>query len=281
MASAFHTVVLVTRAGDPEAARLGGRMAEFFTSHGLSPVLTEHHPEMPGLGGREGGAPDLVLVLGGDGTFISVARRAHALGAPILGLNMGRVGYLAELSAKDWEKALAPVIEGRYRVREAIVLEYVILRGDRDIHRSIAVNDVVVSRGRLARLITLDLKVDGEHLAALRADGLIVSTPGGSTGYSVSAGGPLIHSDLAALVLTPVCPFLSGLKPLVVPDACRIEVEVREPRGEVYLSEDGQKVLDLACGDTVRIGRSDHDLRVLDLGLASPFDRLRNRGFIA
>ena len=282
MVAAFHSILLVTRSGDREAARLGDEMAGFLSDRGLSPVVAEHHPDMPGLAVEEGGAaPDLVLVLGGDGTFISVARRVHALGSLILGLNMGRVGFLAELSPEDWREALEAALEGRHGVRPASVLEYAIERDGTAIRRSVAVNDVVVSRGRLARLVNLDLAVDGEHVSTLRADGLIVSTPGGSTGYSVSAGGPLIHPDLNGFVLTPVCPFLSGFKPLVIPDTRRIAVTVREPRGEVYLSEDGQQVVDLVCGDTVRMGRSDRDLRVLDLGLSTPFDRLRNRGFIA
>lgn len=282
MAFAFGSILLVTRAGDPEAARLGGEMAEFLSGRGPAPVVAEHHPDMsgPALSGEGGFRPDLVLVLGGDGTFISVARRVHALDSTILGINMGRVGFLAELSSGDWRTALKRVLEGNCRVRKACVLEYSIEHGGTETAPSVAINDVVVSRGRLARLVTLDLRINGEEVSALRADGLIVSTPGGSTGYSVSAGGPVVHPDLSGLVLTPVCPFLSGLKPLVVPDASRIAVIVREPRGEVYLSEDGQKVLDLASGDTVRIGRSGRDLKVLDLGMASPFSRLRNRGFV-
>ena len=285
MASAFASILLVTRADDPAASRLGGEMAEFFQGRGVATAVAEHRPDMPGLGPDSVGGgeapPDLVLVLGGDGTYISVARRAHALGTPILGLNMGRVGFLAELSARDWRGALDRVLDGGYQLRGATVIEYAVERGGEEILRSSAVNDVVVSRGRLARLITLELDVDGDRLTTLRSDGFIVSTPGGSTGYSGSAGGPLIHPDLNGLVLTPVCPFLSGLKPLVVPDSCRIDVKVLEPRGEVYLSEDGQVAHDLVHGDIVRLARSGSDLQVVDLGLASPFDRLRNRGFIA
>jgi NAD+ kinase len=139
---------------------------------------------------------------------------------------------------------------------------------------------VVVSRGRLARLINLDLRVNGEHLTRLRSDGLIVCTPTGSTAYSVSAGGPLMHPGVAGLLLTPVCPFLSGLRPLVVPDDSRIGVSLEEPLGEVFLTEDGQEVLELRGGDAVRLARAETDLVLADPGLASPFDRLKSRGFI-
>jgi NAD+ kinase len=190
------------------------------------------------------------------------------------------IAYGAEMSRERWPEVLERVLAGDFHVRRRLCLEYVIRRKDGGEESGLAVNDIVVSRGVLARLIRLTLSFDGEFVAGMRADGLVVSTPTGATAYGFSAGGPLIHPDLEVLSLTPVCPFLNSIKPLVLPAGGTLSILVEEA-GDVNLSEDGQRAVPLAAGDEVLVRRSAHDLVLADLGETGYFSRLRSKGFVS
>ena len=268
------------RTGDGLALALGREIAAWLAERGALGVLCEHNVS----GGLEACAPpegrpyDTVLVLGGDGTFIGVARACLELGLPLLGLNLGRVGFLAE-SASDWPRRVGALLAGEYRLSHRVCLAYETARADGTICRGVAVNDVVIGRGDMARLIRLGVSRAGEVVGSMRADGLIISTPTGSTAYGNSAGGPLVYPEMQAFCLTPVCPFLNTFSPMVLPCDETIEVAVEEQRGEVRQTIDGQRSFALAQGDVVRVRRSECDLVMAHTGGDSYFAKLASKGF--
>jgi NAD+ kinase len=276
-----RSFLLMLRNGDAQARSLGQDICSWLEARGVRGTLCEHRVG----GGLEACQPpdgrpfDMVLVLGGDGTFIGVARVCLRLGLPVLGLNLGRVGFLAE-GAGTWPQRLEALLAGRYNLSRRICLNYDVLRKGQSACSGVAVNDVVVSRGDMARLIRLCVSRQGERVGSMRADGLIVSTPTGSTAYGYSAGGPLVYPELAAFCLTPVCPFLNTFGPMVLPADEPVSVIVEEPRSEVRMTIDGQRAFPLESGDEVRLTRSPQDLIMAQTaGCSSYFAKLANKGF--
>lgn len=219
---------------------------------------------------------DLVIVLGGDGTLLAVARAIGSRPVPILGVNLGTLGFLAETSQDELFDALEEVLAGRYLVEPRMRLEIEVERDGECIARYLALNDAVLARTALSRMVDLEVLADGAAVATYHADGLIVSTPTGSSAYSLSAGGPLMLPGVEAIVLTPICPHTLAQRPLVVPQACNIEVRHHDPGdGEVQLTVDGQVGTVLEEGDIVRIRRSDHPTHLLVPPGRSRFDVMR------
>lgn len=226
-------------------------------------------------------ALDLALVLGGDGTIISVARRLLDQAVPVAGINFGRVGFLAELTPETWEQALDKVIASGLNIERRMCLHYSLLRGGKTVSQGDVINDVVITRGKTARLVRLDLALDGDQLMQLRSDGLIVSTPTGSTGYACSAGGSLLMPALDAYIVASICPFLNVFSPLVLAGSSVFEVTLPDPGLDLYLTLDGQETVPLETGDILRVeGRSNRFL-FADMGSESYADRLRRAGFIS
>lgn len=219
---------------------------------------------------------DLMIVLGGDGTLLAVARAIGSRPVPILGVNLGTLGFLAETSQDELFDALEEVLSGRYLVEPRMRLEIEIERGGACVGRYLALNDAVLARTALSRMVDLDVRADGAAVATYHADGLIVSTPTGSSAYSLSAGGPLMLPGVEAIVITPICPHTLAQRPLVLPQSCNIEVRHRDLRdGEVQLTVDGQVGSTLSVGDIVRIRRSDHPAHLLVPPGRSRFDVMR------
>lgn len=184
-------ILIITKGGDETAASLGAEMTDFLSSHGVDVLTCEHLPGTCMLGEEAVGEYDLVVVLGGDGTFIGVARQVHFLKAPLVGVNLGQVGFLTQLHRGHWREWLTLVLAEGCNNTRRLMLQYEIFRDGDSIHKGLVVNDLVVSRGELARLIRLSLSYDNIPISTLRSDGLIVSTPTGSSAYGVSAGGHL------------------------------------------------------------------------------------------
>jgi NAD+ kinase len=206
----------------------------------------------------------LVLVLGGDGTLLAVARAIDARDVPILGVNLGTLGYLAEIGRDELFPTLEAVLAGRFIVEERLRFEVEVSRDGEGMGRFIALNDAVVSNTALSRMVHLRTRADGVEVTTYHADGLIIATPTGSTAYSLSAGGPLLMPSVDAIVLTPISPHTLTQRPLVLPGSCSIEVCVEETRGgEVHLTVDGQVGRELQEGDLVRVRRSLHPARLL------------------
>lgn len=285
MSEEKRSFLLMLRSDDTQAKSLGQDIAAWLSGHGAQATLCEHRVG-DGLASCQpprGQAWDMVVVLGGDGTFIGVSRVCLKLGVPVLGLNLGRVGFLAE-GASNWQKRLEALLSGSYSLSRRVCLSYDVLRQGESVCFGVAVNDVVVSRGDMARLIRLSVMrgEEGarERVGAMRADGLIVSTPTGSTAYGYSAGGPLVHPEMQAFCLTPVCPFLNTFGPMVLPADAPLSVLVEERRGEVRMTVDGQRSFALAAGDEVNISRSADDLVIAHTsGCSSYFAKLANKGF--
>jgi NAD+ kinase len=280
MAHQLRKILVVTRPDDAQAAALGVEMVAFLAASGVDAAACEHRPDACGPEVTDADCPDLVVVLGGDGTFIGVARRMLHLGAPFVGVNLGRVGFLAQLHRERWRPWFEGVLAGDMPVARRLALRYDVIRRGRAVRSGVAVNDIVVGRGVLARLVRLGLSYGGMDIATCRADGLIIATPTGSSAYGASAGGPLVHADLFAYCVTAVCPFLSGFKPLVLPAEGECVVRVEDSSTGIALTEDGQVSFALEPGDEVRVGRSPADLLVADMGPGAYFDKLRSHGFL-
>ena len=206
---------------------------------------------------------DLLIVLGGDGTLLAVARAAGERPVPILGVNLGTLGFLAETAREELYGALDDVLEGRFRVERRMRLAVSVERAGAVRERYLALNDAVIAR-TASRIIDLETRADGVDVTTYHADGLIVATPTGSSAYSLSAGGPLLLPEFEAIVLTPICPHTLTQRPLVLPETSDVEIRVRDVRdGSVQLTVDGQVGCALAEGDRVRVRRSEHCTRLL------------------
>ncbi|MBD5553241.1 MAG: NAD(+)/NADH kinase [Desulfovibrio sp.] len=195
--------------------------------------------------------PDLVIIAGGDGTILGVARHFAGTAIPLLGINCGRVGFLTAAAAADWQTGLELALKGQLANRSCLALAWLRMRDGAIINEGIAINDVVVARGSLARLATLNLAVNGEELGSLRCDGLIISSPLGSSGYFASAGGAVLHPDLAAFGIAAICPFRTEFAPLILPGDFAACITVNAESGDSFLTIDGQLGHELARREEV------------------------------
>jgi NAD+ kinase len=210
------------------------------------------------------GRVDLLIVLGGDGTLLAAARAVGERAVPLLGVNLGTLGFLAETSGEALFEALDGALEGRLVVAERMRLEVGVERGGEVVERQLALNDAVIGKSALSRMIDLETRADGAFVTTYHSDGLIVATPTGSTAYSLSAGGPILLPEGRSIVLTPICPHTLTQRPLVLPGSCRIEILVLDTRGgDVHLTVDGQIGVRLEEGDRLRVVRSEHPARLL------------------
>jgi NAD+ kinase len=207
---------------------------------------------------------DCMLVLGGDGTLLSVARLLGEHDVPILGINMGSLGFLTEIPTTALFPRLAKVLDGEYVIQERLRFQTCIYRRSGEcVPQPVVLNDVVLNKGALARIIDLETVVDGLWLTTYRADGLIVSTPTGSTAYSMAAGGPIIHPNLHALILTPICPYTLSHRPIVLPDTAHIRVTLQTSDEDVRVTLDGQIGVELYYGDVVDIQQAAKPMRLI------------------
>src|SRR5271165_207198 len=198
---------------------------------------------------------ELILVLGGDGTLIAAAREAAPLGIPVLPINLGSLGFLTSFTLDELYPALEETIAGHLEASERMMLTSSLVRDGEVVDSQRVLNEAVVTKGALARMIELELSIDGDFVCRYRADGLIVATPTGSTAYSLSAGGPIVHPAVESIILTPICPHTLSDRPLVVDDSCNVEMRLRGAAESVYLTLDGQKGLLMESEDRVLIAR--------------------------
>ena len=219
---------------------------------------------------------DIIMVFGGDGTMLRVARSIQGRPAPILGVNLGSLGFLTETTLEDLYPALERVLEGKYSIDRRDMLKIVVHRGSEEIETHHALNDAVINSGALARLIHMDAFVEGDFIATFPADGMIISTPTGSTAYSLSAGGPVLYPQLDSVVMTPICSHTLTNRPLVIPARSNIRVVVKSGE-EVMLTVDGQIGVPLEEGDEVRCTRSEYGVELIQAGRKDFFDVLREK----
>ncbi len=262
-------VGVIAKSGHPQAARVVAELARDLSARGVAVRLAEDFPSFAGPGvecvPRElvPSGVDLLLVLGGDGTLLSAARLVKDSGVPLMGVNLGTLGFLTEVSLPEMGEALEKVLAGDFAVEERKRLAASLIRGGRTIAEYTVLNDVVVTKGALARIIDLELFVDGGFVTTYKADGIIIATPTGSTAYSLSAGGPLVEPRLALTLITPICPHTLTNRPLVVSGGSKVEVVLPGPSEKVFLTLDGQEGMPLAAGDRVEVRPSPQDLRMV------------------
>ncbi len=262
MGQAVRRVGVVLKRSSAEAIDLGRQLLMELRRHSVEAVLDRS--SAPALGEPEGpertelaAQVDLVVVLGGDGTLLSVTHGRHLGGTPILGINMGSLGFLTEHPAEYLFPALRDAIEGTCVTerRERLLVE-VVPPGQPTVER-VALNDAVINKSALARMVLLSVHVDSKFVSRFRADGLIVATPTGSTAYNLSAGGPIVHPSVEVVLITPICPHTLTNRPIAVPLTASIEVRLESQSEEVYLTLDGQEGFPLTPNDLVRIRRCD------------------------
>ncbi len=228
--------------------------AEFWPDHGLD------------MAGREqlGEQCDLIIVVGGDGTFLNAARTLSAFDPALLGLNLGRLGFLTDISPDEMKERLDDILAGRYSEEERFLLHCRILRDGELINENDAFNDVVVHKWDVARMIEVDTYINGTFVNTLRSDGLIVSTPTGSTAYALSGGGPILQPCLNAVILVPICPHTMSNRPIVVDADTVIEIVVKgQEQSHAQVSCDGQINLGLIAGDRIQIRKKEHTVRLI------------------
>jgi len=222
-------------------------------------------------------ASQLLLVLGGDGTLLAAARLAAPRGIPILPINMGSLGFLTSFTLDELYPALEDALGGRFSVSERVMLYVELERGGKVIETQRVLNEAVVNKGALARMIELELSIDGDFVCRYRADGLIVASPTGSTAYSLSAGGPIVHPGVESFIITPICAHMLSDRPLVVRDSSSIQLKLSGNTESVFLTLDGQRGIPLQATDIVRISRSKELLKLIQPPRKSYFEILRNK----
>jgi NAD+ kinase len=270
--STQKTAAIIARPGRAAVAQILPGLFTWLGEHGYKVIIDAETAEY--TAGREvvpraqmaSRALDLVIVLGGDGTLLSAARVTAAVDVPLLGVNLGSLGFLTEVPLPSLYSMLEGIAQGRAAVERRSLMQVQLLRGDTVRGRYLVFNDAVVNKTALARLNTYDLYIDKVFVASYRADGMIVATPTGSTAYSLSAGGPVLMPTVNALVVTPVAPHSLTHRALVVPDSVEIEMLLRSEEEVAYLSLDGQPGLDLRDGDRVRCSRSQHHVSLFRTG---------------
>jgi NAD+ kinase len=223
------------------------------------------------------GEVDLMLVLGGDGTMIATARLIGDQEVPVLGINYGGLGYLAEFRIEELFSALESILSANYRLDRRVMLDVELRRGTEPPKTSRVLNDVVINKSALARIIEIETYFDRYFVNAFRSDGLIVSTPTGSTAYNLSAGGPVIFPSMNAVVITPICPFTLSNRPIVVPDNAEIELLLKTDNEEVALTLDGQVGFPMEVEDRVVIRKSRTTFNIIQPSNRNYFDVLRDK----
>ncbi|MGO9087844.1 MAG: NAD(+)/NADH kinase [Terriglobales bacterium] len=272
-ASSQKTAAIISRPDRSQVAQVIPGLLAWFAKHGYRVLVDEETAKY--TSGQEivqrpemGSHPlDLVVVLGGDGTLLSAARVTAAIDVPLLGVNLGSLGFLTEVPLPSLYSMLDAIAQGRAAVERRSLMQCELLRGNSVRGSYLVFNDAVVNKTALARLNNYDLYVDKAFVSSYRADGMIVATPTGSTAYSLSAGGPVLMPSVSAFVITPVAPHSLTHRPLVVPDSVEIEILLRSEEEVAYLSLDGQPGLDLRDGDRVRCRRSEHRVILFRTGL--------------
>ena len=272
---------LIAHPGKPGAAKLVGALQGEFTRRGaivrVEDATSTLVGEPSGLSPSDLGEQcEIIVVLGGDGTLLNVV---HDLGnalRPIFGINLGSLGFLTCLSSSDYLLAVDCIIDGSYLVTQRSLLSVEVLRRETVVQRHFGLNDAVISRGALSRLIKLETRINGTLLTEYNADGLIIATPTGSTAYSLSAGGPLLTPDSSVFAITPICPHSLTNRTVIIGDTAIVEVRMCNQRDEVFLTVDGQRAIPLGSDDWLRVARAGHTLPLAMLP-ALPFFELARR----
>ena len=281
MSHPIKTVNLLYKGNSPEATGLARDIALWLEKKDVRAHMIQAGKNLGSADNQPNTAVDLNIVLGGDGTILGVARVMLAHKIPLLGINHGNVGMLAPVSPQHWEAALNQVLDGKLIIEPRLALGCKVTRLGNVVYAGAAINDVTVSRGSLARLVALDVHLNGEYLGELRTDGVLVSTPTGSSGYCLSAGGPVVPPRLNCLIIVPICPFLQTMPPMLVEPDSEVEIIVSAPANtEAFLTCDGQQGMALETGDKITIAAAPQKVLIGHLPGTSFLSQLKDRGII-
>ncbi len=220
---------------------------------------------------------EMIVVLGGDGTLLSVARQVWNKNIPILGVNLGGLGFLTEITLDELYPVLEKVLQDDFEINERDVLNAEVIRRGERIAEFIVLNDAVINKGALARIIDLETTINGEYLSTFRSDGLIISTPTGSTAYNLSAGGPIVFPSLHTIIITPICPHTLTIRPIIIPDHVRIRALLKSRNEEVTLTLDGQQGFALEFEDVVEVRKADGRILLIKSPYRRYFELLREK----
>jgi NAD+ kinase len=281
----MRTVAILTAPDRPPGLPATARALAWLEKHRIKVRLRPadarrlRRPELGYAEGQLAQGADLVLSLGGDGAMLAASRLAARSGIPVLGLHLGGLGFLTQASGLSPEEALERTLSGRYKIEQRMMLSAQVVRGGKRVQSLLALNDIVVRNGAFSRLVRLTAKVNGRFLAVFPADGIIVSTPTGSTAYSLSAGGPIVEPTADVMLLTPICPHALAARPLVLPARERVEIEVPAlaPEEQVMVTADGQVGFCLASADAINVRRAPRSVKVVSLGDLGFYERLRGK----
>ncbi|MGV0962636.1 MAG: NAD kinase [Polynucleobacter sp.] len=222
------------------------------------------------------GAIDLAVVLGGDGTMLGIGRQLAGSNVPLVGINMGRLGYMTDIPIQNVQTVLPQIIAGEYEADTRTLLDAVVMRNGKEINQALALNDVVVNRSGISGMVELAVRVNGSFMYNQRSDGLIVSTPTGSTAYALSAGGPILHPRVAGILLAPIAPHSLSNRPIVLPQDIVVSIEVVDGR-EVIVNFDMQSQTNLQSGDTIEVSQSKKTITLLHPRSHSDYKTLREK----
>jgi NAD+ kinase len=279
----FQTIGIISRPRRSNLAVVVPPLLKWLEAHGIQTLLDEETASCLPNGtkgenrARVADASQLLLVLGGDGTMLAAAHLAAPRGIPILPINMGSLGFLTSFTLQELHPALDDTLEGRFSLSERVMIRAELHRAGKVIDDQQVLNEVVINKGALARMIEVELTIDADFVCRYRADGLIVASPTGSTAYSLSAGGPIVHPAVESFVITPICPHTLSDRPLVVRDTSSVDMRLSGDTESVFLTLDGQRGIPLQPTDLVRVSRAKQLLKLIQPPKKSYFEILRNK----
>lgn len=263
-----NRAAIIVKKDDPGAAGYADRLQIWLEDRLISTVMNQLTDEL-----------DLAIILGGDGTLLHVAETAARYGVPVIGINLGNLGFLTELTEKETQPALREIIGGAVTMELRSMLKARLIHGDKSSPYRYALNDVVISKNAKDRLLYLSAKADNDYITTYKADGLILSTPTGSTAYSLSAGGPLVHPGLETILVTPICPFMLSSRPIILPPDKTVSSTLtgNAPDAAADIIVDGQKRWEMRAGDVLEVARAEHPLQLIVSSENDYFTILRNK----
>jgi NAD+ kinase len=266
---AFKTVVIFSKPKQPDVARVAAELEVWLRQRGVQ-ATTDPPAHLTTV-------PDLAVVVGGDGTLLAAARALGDHQIPILAINYGSLGFLTEVTLEQMYPALENVLGGHFVTDRRMMMDVTVQQGATFVAEYRALNDAVINKGTLARIIEIEARVDGHYVSSFRADGIIVCTPTGSTAYNLSAGGPITFPTMSAMMVTPICSHTLTNRPIVLPGDVLIEMTLKSLQEEVHLTVDGQVGSPLNQGDRISVRKSKHNVQLIAPGDKNYFDVLRGK----
>jgi NAD+ kinase len=279
---------IITKQNKPEAVAIAGRLmgwlrekgVEVYIEEGIEKLLGQNRTPLFLNAVKKEEIPsraEMIIVLGGDGTLLSVARLVGSLEVPILGVNLGGLGFLTEITLEELYRVLERVIQGDFTTDERVVLHTSVIRREERMAEFTVLNDAVINKGALARIIDLEMTINGEYLTTFKSDGLILSTPTGSTAYNLSAGGPIVYPSLHCIIITPICPHTLTNRPIMIPDDVEVRALLKSRQQEVYLTLDGQQGFVLEYEDVVEVKKAEGRILLIKSPYRHYFEVLREK----